>query len=200
MIFFTNKINIVMKKQAKLYPSLIAVAVVTLLLLSVPLVAMQFTPEVSWGLFDFIIMGALISGTGIAYVLLSRQAPGIIYRIAMAAALGTTFLMIWANLAVGLIGSGPNAGNLMYGVVVFVAIIGVILSRFKPAGMERAMYSAVIALGLLTAVALLTGMQHYPGSSATEIIGVSGFFAGLYLVTGSLFRYAAKQSLQRHAR
>ena len=72
MIFFTNKINIVMKKQAKLYPSLIAVAVVTLLLLSVPLVAMQFTPEVSWGLFDFIIMGALISGTGIAYVLLSR--------------------------------------------------------------------------------------------------------------------------------
>lgn len=186
-----------MKKQGKLYRSIIIVAIVTILILMVPFAAMQFTSQVDWDLPDFIVIGALIFGTGLSFVLLTRSAPNIVYRIAVALALGTTFLMIWANLAVGLIGSGPNPGNLMYGAVPFVVVIGTILSGFKPAGMERAMYVAALALVIHTAIALLIGMQRYPGSSVTEILAVNGFFSGLYVVSGSLFRFAAKGTLSQ---
>ena len=188
-----------MEKQTKLYPSLIGVGLVTVLILLVPLVAMQFTSEVDWGPADFLIIGALIFSTGLAYVLLTRGAANTVYRIAAGLALGTTFLLIWANLAVGLIGSGPNAGNLMYMAVVFVAVIGAIRARFKAAGMEFAMYATAAALVVLAGIAISAGMQHYPGSSVSEILGVSGFFAGLFLVAGSLFRYAARTALPKQA-
>ena len=96
-----------MKKQISLSQSIFWVALITALILSIPLVAMQFTNEVDWSLPDFIIMGALIFGTGFSYVLLTRSSSNIMYRAAVALAIGSTFLLIWVNLAVGLIGSRP---------------------------------------------------------------------------------------------
>jgi len=182
-----------MKKQGNLYRSVLWVAAATALILMAPLAAMQFTSEVDWSAGDFIIMGALIFGTGLAYVLLTRAAPGFAYRAAVALALGTTFLMIWANLAVGLIGSGPHAGNFMYMAVVSVVLIGTILARFQAARMERVMYAATLTLVLLAVIAFLAGMHRYPASSAAEILSVSGVFSALYLVAGSLFRYTASR-------
>ncbi len=92
-------------------------------------------------------------------------------------------------MAVGLIGSGPNAGNIMYGVIVLVAAIGIAISRFRPAGMERAMYAATLAMILLISIAFIAKMDQYPGSSATEILSVGGFspyfFAVGFFVQGS---------------
>jgi len=176
-----------MKNQTNISKSILVVAVVTLVILMVPLIAMQFTDEVNWSPADFILMAVLLFGTGITYVLITNYLPGIVYRIAIAFALGTTFLMIWANLAVGLIGAGPHAGNLMYIGVIAVGIIGIILSRFKPLGMERTMYAMAFALVLLAVIALLTNMHQYAGTSIKEIIGVNGFFALLYVIAGFLF-------------
>lgn len=167
------------------------VAVVTLLILTVPLSAMQFTREVNWSVSDFIIMGVLVFSTGSSFVLLIRNAPNWLYRVAVASAMGSTFLLIWANLAVGLIGGGPHAGNLMYIGVVAVVIIGTYLSRFTPAGMEKVMFITAVALVVVAVIALLSGMQYYPGSSVGEIIGVNAFFAFLFAVSGLLFRYLA---------
>lgn len=89
-------------KKASLRKSLVAVGVVTALLLLVPLVAMQFTPEVSWGPIDFLAAAALLLGAGTAIVLairwFERPAPR---RAAMAAIILVTAL-VWAELAVGL--------------------------------------------------------------------------------------------------
>lgn len=178
-----------MEKQVKFYLSIPGVALGTLLLLMVPLVAMQFTDEVNWSVFDFIVMGALLFGTGVVFVLAMRVAKQIVYRVAMGLAIGTTFLMIWANLAVGLIGSGPNLGNLLYIGVVAVLIIGIYFSRFKSLGLERTMFATALALIVVAMVALLTNMHNDPGSSVTEIIGVNVFFATPYIVSGLLFRY-----------
>lgn len=186
-----------MEKQSKFKKSILWVAVATVIILLVPLVAMQFTNEVDWSVSDFIIMGALIFGTGCAYVLISRFSTNLIYKTAIGLAIVATFLMIWANLGVGLIGSGPHLGNLMYIGVVAVVIIGIILSGFSPVGMERAMYATAIALMLLAGIALLANMHQYPGSSVAEIIGVNGFFAILYIISGLLFRNASQMQSAR---
>jgi hypothetical protein len=182
-----------MEKQANLKKSILVLAVVTALILAVPLVAMQFTAEVNWSLADFIIMGMLVFGTGASFVFVMKYATNFIYRIAVLGAFGTTFLLVWANLAVGLIGSGPHAGNLMYLAVYAIVIIGSIRSRFTSVGMERVMYVAAISLVVLAAIAIFTNMGAYPGSSVNEIIAVNGFFATLFGIAGSLFRLAAQE-------
>ena len=182
-----------MKNQSTLKKSILRIALVaTVIILLVPFVAMQFTNEVDWSASDFIIMGALVFGTGLAYVLISRFSSDTAYKTAIGLAIGSTFFMVWANLAVGLIGAGPNPGNLMYMGVVAVVVIGSILSRFSPGGMERVMYSTALSLALVAAIALFANMHQYPESSVTEILGVNGFFAILFAVAGVLFRRVAQ--------
>lgn len=179
-----------MEKQKSFFLSIPAVALGTVLILAIPLVAMQFTDEVKWGVTDFILMGALIFGTGVLFMLALRSSEHLAYRAAMILMIGAIFLMIWVNLAVGLIGSGPNVGNLMYAGVIAVIIIGIYLSKFKAAGMERAMFVTAFALIVLAAVALI---MNIPDSSVMEIIGVNVFFASPFIVSGLLFRYVAQQ-------
>ena len=69
-------------------------------ILLVPLIAMQFTTEVNWGLTDFIVMGSLLLGTGSLFVLAARQvAPKRRWLIGGLFAL--LFAYVWAELAVG---------------------------------------------------------------------------------------------------
>lgn len=182
-----------MEKSVKLNRSILYVGVVTTLLLMVPLVAMQFTDQVKWTIIDFVLMGVLLFGTGSLFVLVIRHGENIIYRAGMAVAVGATFLMIWVNLAVGLIGSGPHAGNLMYIGVVLILFIGIYLSRFKANKLELVMFTTALSFILITIIALLTNMQEYPGSSVIEIIGINLFFATPYLLAGLLFRFVAMQ-------
>lgn len=182
-----------MKSQLAFLHTIPGVALITGLILMIPLIAMQFSNEVNWDATDFIVMGALLFGTGSAYVLLTRQLPNLVNRLAFASAIGSTFLLIWVNLAVGLIGGGPNAGNLMYIGVVAVALVGTYLSNFTAKGMGHAMLATAFAIMIVAVIALLTGMQNYPGSSVGEIIGVNAFFAFLFLVSALMFRFAALQ-------
>lgn len=176
-------------KQKSLSRPVLWVALATAFLLCIPFVAMQFTNEVNWSIADFIIMAVLIFVTGLSYVLLTRSSADILNRIAFALAIGSTFFLVWVNLAVGLIGSGPNAANLMYIGIVAIVIVGTFLSRFTPKEMERVMFTASIALVLFIVIQLLAKMYEYPGSSVREIIGVNTFFAILFAVPGLLFRY-----------
>ena len=178
-----------MLKSTSLGTSLLYVIAGTLLILAIPLVAMQFTTEVNWSVTDFVVMGLLLVGVGLAFVLITRHAGSFVYRLAGLAAIGSTFLLIWVNLAVGLIGGGPHAGNLMYIGVVAVVMVGTYLSNFTARGMELTMLATAGSLIVIAGIALLTGMQHYPGTSVGEIIGVNAFFAFLFSVAALLFRY-----------
>jgi hypothetical protein len=186
-----------MEKKASFKQSIFAVLLITICILMIPFVAMQFISEVNWSAADFLIMGLLLFGTGFMYVLLTRYSGNFIYRVAVGLLLGATLFMIWANLAVGLIGSGPHAGNLMYIAVVVVGIIGTVLSRFKPAGMGRTAFAMALIFVWLTVIALVTNMDEYPGSSVIEIIGVNAFFATLFVVAGLLFRYVRFEQMQK---
>jgi hypothetical protein len=81
-----------------------------LLLLLVPLIGMRITEEINWSLFDFIIMGVLILSVsnGINFTL--SKTKNLKNRIIYIGILGLLFLLVWAELAVGIFGS-PFAGN-----------------------------------------------------------------------------------------
>ncbi|MDP3468691.1 MAG: hypothetical protein Q8S11_10180 [Daejeonella sp.] len=80
------------------------------ILLLIPLIAMQFTNEVDWNIFDFLIMGVLLSGTGLLCELVMRKVKGRLNRIIICGAVLFVFFLIWAELAVGVFGS-PFAGS-----------------------------------------------------------------------------------------
>ena len=80
------------------------------ILLLIPLIAMQFTDEVNWSPFDFVIMGGLLLGTGLLIELVIRKVKTTGYRIAICGAVLASFVLIWLELAVGIFGT-PFAGS-----------------------------------------------------------------------------------------
>jgi hypothetical protein len=83
-----------MKMSKTAYRPVARVALATALILLVPLVAMQFTDEVDWGVADFAVAGALLGGTGfLLYELAARKAGNIAYQAA-AAAIGVAAIVL----------------------------------------------------------------------------------------------------------
>lgn len=99
--------NTDMVTQNKIFTYL---AAATAAILSLPLIAMQFTTEVDWSLGDFLIMGALIFGTGFLFVHVARVTPRK-YRTLTGIAFLVALVLTWAHLAVGIIDTAPFAGS-----------------------------------------------------------------------------------------
>lgn len=169
---------------------LIGIFVAAMLILLVPLVAMQFTEEANWDLFDFAFMGALLFGAGLACELVARRAGTMAYRAGFGVALAAAFLLVWTNGAVGLIGDGDEGfGNAWYvGGVLAVGFTGSLIARFRPSGMTRALLAAALAQTLVAIIALIADW-----GSARDILMVTGFFVALWVLSAMLFRRAAGQ-------
>lgn len=82
--------------------SLLVIGLITASILLIPLVAMQFTDEVNWTLFDFIVAGVLLFATGLLFDLILRKIKVKTYRIAALFVLILAFLLVWIELAVGI--------------------------------------------------------------------------------------------------
>lgn len=76
------------------------IAVATVIILMVPLTAMQFSSEVNWDETDFIVMGVLLFGISSLFVLAARKIRK--HRIIIAIVFALVFLYIWAELSVGI--------------------------------------------------------------------------------------------------
>lgn len=76
------------------------IALATAGLLSIPLIAMQFTSEVNWTPGDFIVMGILLFGMGSLFVLTARMIDKK-FRVAIGMMFIAALLWLWAELAVG---------------------------------------------------------------------------------------------------
>lgn len=179
-----------MNSENQLPQSIFWLALIIGALLLIPLIAMQLTNEIVWTPGDFIFAGTLIFGTGLMYKLVTKESEKPAYRAAVGSALATGFILIWVNGAVGIIGSENNAINLLYFGVIAVGLIGTFTTRFQPNGMALTCLATALSQILVCVIALIVGAQEYPGSSATEIIGVNGFFIVLWIVSALLFRYA----------
>jgi len=92
------------------YKRLNIILIIIALLLLIPLIAMQFTDEVNWSIFDFVIAGTLLFGTGVLCELALRKIKSFKYRLAILTCILLVLLAIWAELAVGIFGT-PFAGS-----------------------------------------------------------------------------------------
>lgn len=89
---------------------LIIILLIVSFLLLIPLIAMQFTNEVKWSLFDFMVAGILLLGTGLIGELVWRKVKSKGLRIAISVALLVMLFLIWVELAVGIFGT-PFGGQ-----------------------------------------------------------------------------------------
>ncbi len=89
---------------------LIIILISFLLPLFIPLIAMQYTNEVDWNMADFIIAGILLFITGFGLEIILSRIKQTKYRIVFIFILFILFLVIWAEIAVGVFGS-PIAGS-----------------------------------------------------------------------------------------
>ena len=147
------------------------------------LLLLPFVANAPWTPADYIFAALLFGSVGLALELIFRKSSGLAYRTGAAVAVLAAFLTIWVNAAVGMIGSEDDPYNLLFLGVLGVALIGAVLARFAPAGMARAMMSAALVQGLLSAVGLATDVRGGIFSMA---------FIGFWVLAAALFHNAAR--------
>ena len=173
---------------------MIYVSLATASILMIPFAAMKFTNEVNWSVFDFIVMGILLFGTGLTYVLVSRASESILYRLAAGIAVLAGLFLIWVNLAVGIIGDGSNPANKLYIGVLAAGFIGAFISRLRSNGMANTMFSAAIVQMLVPIIAFFVwrpSLDEPPGIAGVFILNV--FFSALFIISGLLFKKASRK-------
>lgn len=124
-------------------------------LILTPLVAMQFTTEVNWDETDFIVAAIIFGIVGGLIEFAVRLSSSWYFRFGAMFAVLAGFMVVWSNLAVGMIGNEDNPVNLWFGLVLLIAILGSIASRFRASVLPQAMYLAgavQIAIGTFAGI------------------------------------------------
>ncbi len=160
-------------------------------LLLAPAVAMQFSTEVNWTLVDFLVFGTMLAIAGGSVEIAARASRDQAYLIATILSVGAGFLMVWANLAVGIIGNEDNPANLIFFAVLGVGILGALIARLRPAGMAHALHATALAqfAAAITAAAMGWG----------QVWVFTAIYIALWLIAARLYANAAeREALMNH--
>lgn len=164
-------------------------------LLCVPAIAMRFPGSgFDWTASDFVVMGVLFAAILGAYDFLASRAPSLAYRAASVLTTLGLFLLIWLNLAVGIIGSENNDANFMFAGIIAIIVGGACIAGFRPAGMGRALLAAAAAQLAVGVIALAGDLGVDGRAWPRDVIVLTGFFTGLWAVAGTLFRMSAREA------
>ena len=167
---------------------------VTAAVLAVPALAMAFnigvpdpgqgTEGVNWGPMDFATMGVLILGSGLLFEYASSRGGSVAHKAAVGIAVLAGLGLIWVNLAVGMM--DVENGNLMYVLVVFVALVGAAIGRFEPREASIAMFATAGAQAVVAMIALVAGLG--------PTLLADAFFIAAWVASALLFRQASVQA------
>ncbi len=168
---------------------ILRLALITFVLLLIPYFGNQYLEGWNWSPSDFVFAAILTLGAGVAYELFAKRSGNASFRAGAAVALGASFLLIWINGAVGLIGSETNEVNMLYAFVVFIGILGAVAARPKARGMSRALFVMAVAQFLVPIVALFVNPNDFsPG--LMRVFALNSLFVVLFAGAGLLFRNA----------
>jgi len=115
------------------------------------------------------------------------------YRLAVAVWIGGSFLQVWANLAVGIVGCEDNPQNQGFFGVIVASAACAFVARLRPSGMVRAMLATAgvqALLGIMVATAPITAEVDRLGPSGVIIVTI--VFCVLWLVAAALFYRSAR--------
>lgn len=114
-----------MKPSKPARRSVLRVALVTALVLLVPLIGMLVSDGTDWGVFDFVFAGVLVAGTGFLLELAARNPRSIALRVA-AAAIGV------AAIALGEADDAP--GLVLFGLLLIVGTVALTIRNVVRSG------------------------------------------------------------------
>lgn len=160
-------------------------------LLVAPAIAMRFTDEVRWTISDFVFAGIVLIGAGGIAELTVRASGAWSYRFGAGLAVLASALLLWFNGAVGIIGSEDHPANMLYLGVIIAAFVGAVASRFRAAGLARAMASAAVLQVAIGVVAVWRGWGEGSENWPRPVIVLSIVFGLLWLASAALFNRAA---------
>lgn len=146
----------------------------------------------NWTLFDYTVMGGLLTVAATIILLLGRAHRGASYRLAVIVATTGAFLLVWVNGAVGIIGNENNDANLLFFAVLGVAAVGALLARFRPAGMSKTFYATAGAQVGVAVHAFVLGLGSSDPSWPIDILVATVFFSLFWVAAAALFRKAAR--------
>ncbi|HYE76072.1 MAG TPA: hypothetical protein VEF04_22185, partial [Blastocatellia bacterium] len=164
---------------------------VVLGILMIPFIASFLTDEMQWSVSDFIFMGVLLLAAGTIYEIGVKVSSSTPARIGFGVAVFTGFVLIWMNLAVGIIGSEDNPANVLFAAVIAVAFFGAIIAKFEAPGMAKALTVTAVAQFLVPIIAIVMFRPDFsPGVAKVFVLNL--FFVGLWLTSATFFRKAAE--------
>ena len=152
-----------------------------LALLLMPLVAMEMgAGGVHWTAEDFLFAGVMLGGACGLYELAAWLARDNAYIVAAGLAVGTGFVTLWANLAVGILGSENNPVNNGFFAVPAFALVAAAVVRFRPRGLAWVMRLTAAAQAALAAWLALAGHGHvwvFTGATCAAWLASAELFA-----------------------
>lgn len=112
------------------------------------------------------------------------------YWLAACIAILAALLILWINLAVGIIGEPGHPANLMYVAVPVIGATGAVIVRFRPIGMVRVLIVLASLQALVGIITLAAGLG-YPPTPPLSYLVLNVLLIALWSGSGWLFRRAA---------
>ena len=156
----------------------------------VPVAAKLILPGMEWTTGDYVFWAVMLLVAASLCELGLRLSGQLAYRAGVVVAVGTSFLITWSNLAVGIIGNENNPLNQIFFGVIAIALIGAFVARFRPKGMALAM--AVTAAAQFGTAFIALAYEHI-------VFAIVGVFSMGWLLAAWLFREAARGEASRTA-
>jgi hypothetical protein len=176
--------------MSQLGKTMLRVALGSLAVWMVPLVASQFFEDWHWGVGGFIRVYVLFFLTGMVMALVARRMGVWSYKAGVGVALVAGFALGWSNMVQ--VADSGHPENLVYYSVLAVGIVGACLARLNARGLALTLFAMAATLALI-AVILPSGAP--PDMAQRMAIG-HGVFVVLFVASGLMFRHASLAELK----
>jgi hypothetical protein len=177
-------------RMNQLPKTIVRVALVSLALLMVPLVASRVVDDWNWPAGAFVRVYLLFFVTGMLYAVFAKKVGAWAYKVGVGVALFAGFALGWSTMVQTADSGHPE--RLWYLSVLVVGLIGAGLARLKAPGLAVTLFAMAAVLALISVV-LPSGA---PSDMALRMAIGHTVFVALFTASGLLFRHASLAELR----